>query len=226
MLGLNRLGDSSNSFITEYMAPFRDVITGGIFDILQESKPAGYDERASYTRGIKNDLYGLKDTITSRKSLIQKTDEALQRIASIADGVRVSPTTTLEDKLKDLGYGIFHDFYERTMRKYGKKLERVNSFFNSLGSVGSSFINIFGLNDNSIISNAKAGTSRVFKSMNADYVQSIAGKDLFSTGLYFGEYARFMMEDLGYIWDTTKSIAFSRDYAFVHRPFLESDNTG
>lgn len=206
--------------------PFRDVITGGIFDILQASKPGGYDERASYARGIKNDLYGLKDTITSNKSLIQKTDEALQRIASIAEGVRVSPTTTLEDKLKDLGYGIFHDFYERTMNKYGKKLEKVNNFFNRLGSIGSSFINIFGLNDNSIISNAKAGTSRVFKSMNADYVQSIAGKDLFSTGLYFGEYARFMMEDLGYIWDTTKSIAFSRDYAFVHRPFLESDNTG
>ena len=139
--------------------PFRDVITGGIFDILQASKPTGYDERASYARGIKNDLYGLRDTITSNKSLIQKTDEALQRIASIAEGVRVNPATTLEDKLKDLGYGIFHDFYERTMNKYGKKLEKVNNFFNRLGSIGSSFINIFGLNDNSIISNAKAGTS-------------------------------------------------------------------
>ena len=205
---------------------FRDVITGGIYDILQETKPVGYDERAEAFNRIKNDAYGIRSDLTSNASMIEKTDAAMQRISKIADGIRAMETTTLEQKLGDLSYGVFHDFYERVQKKYGKKLEKANNFLNHLGNIGRSTINIFGLKDNAIITGAKAGPAKVFKSMDADYVSSIAGKDIFATGVYFGEYARFMMEDLGYLYDPIKSIMFSREYSFIHRPFVEADTTG
>ena len=102
---------------------FRDVITGGIYDILQETKPVGYDERAEAFNRIKNDAYGIRSDLSSNASMIEKTDAAMQRISKIADGIRAMETTTLEQKLGDLSYGIFHDFYERVQKKYGKKLE-------------------------------------------------------------------------------------------------------
>lgn len=224
--GIGTLGMDNYSGDTEGRPAFQDVITGGIFDILQETKPVGYDSRAEAFNRIKGDAFGIADEFRSNKSMIEKTDAALQRISRIADGIRAMETTTLEQKLGDLSYGIFHGFYERVQKKWGKKLEKANDFLNRLGSIGRSFMNIFGIKDNAIITGSKAGPAKVFKAMDVEYVSSIAGKDLFSTGMYFGEYARFMMEDLGYLYDPIKSIMFSRDYAFIHRPFMEGDTTG
>lgn len=224
--GFGTLGMDNYSYETEGRPAFQDVITGGIFDILQETKPVGYDSRAEAFNRIKGDAFGIADEFRSNKAMIEKTDAALQRISRIADGIRAMETTTLEQKLGDLSYGIFHGFYERVQKKWGKKLEKANDFLNRLGSIGRSFMNIFGIKDNAIITGSKAGPAKVFKAMDVEYVSSIAGKDLFSTGMYFGEYARFMMEDLGYLYDPIKSIMFSRDYAFIHRPFMEGDTTG
>ncbi len=224
--GFGTLGMDNYSYETEGRPAFQDVITGGIFDILQETKPVGYDSRAEAFNRIKGDAFGIADEFRSNKTMIEKTDAALQRISRIADGIRAMETTTLEQKLGDLSYGIFHGFYERVQKKWGKKLEKANDFLNRLGSIGRSSMNIFGIKDNAIITGSKAGPAKVFKAMDVEYVSSIAGKDLFSTGMYFGEYARFMMEDLGYLYDPIKSIMFSRDYAFIHRPFMEGDTTG
>ena len=225
--GFGTLGIDKYSYDdTEGRPAFQDVITGGIFDILQETKPVGYDSRAEAFNRIKGDAFGIADEFRSNKAMIEKTDAALQRISRIADGIRAMETTTLEQKLGDLSYGIFHGFYERVQKKWGKKLEKANDFLNRLGSIGRSSMNIFGIKDNAIITGSKAGPAKVFKAMDVEYVSSIAGKDLFSTGMYFGEYARFMMEDLGYLYDPIKSIMFSRDYAFIHRPFMEGDTTG
>lgn len=224
--GFGTLGMDNYSYETEGRPAFQDVITGGIFDILQETKPVGYDSRAEAFNRIKGDAFGIADEFRSNKDMIEKTDATLQRISRIADGIRAMETTTLEQKLGDLSYGIFHGFYERVQKKWGKKLEKANDFLNRLGSIGRSSMNIFGIKDNAIITGSKAGPAKVFKAMDVEYVSSIAGKDLFSTGMYFGEYARFMMEDLGYLYDPIKSIMFSRDYAFIHRPFMEGDTTG
>ena len=221
----NKNGKDPFGLPSKEIKPFQDVITGGLFDILQGERPKDYGTHNTF-KNLYSDITGLKDDVSGKKSIIQKTDEALQRISRISDGIRAIESGSLMDELKDYGYGKFEDFYQRTIRKYGKKLEKANRFLNRVGSIGNSIINILGLKDNAIIFNARNAFPKVFKQMDSEYVSKIAGKDLFSTGIYFGEYARFMMEDLGYIWDTTKSIAFSREYAFVHRPFLESDTTG
>lgn len=221
----NKNGKDPFGIPKEEIKPFQDVITGGLFDIIQGARPKDYGTHNTF-RNLYNDTKGLRDDVSGKKSIIQKTDEALQRISRISDGIRAIETGSLTEELKDYGYGKFNDFYQKMITRYGKKLEKVNRFVNRVGSIGNSIINILGLKDNAIIFNARNAFPKVFKRMDSEYVSQIAGKDLFSTGIYFGEYARFMMEDLGYIWDTTKAIAFSREYAFVHRPFLESDTTG
>ena len=221
----NKNGRDAFGIPKEEIKPFQDVITGGLFDILQGAKPKDYGTHNTF-RNLYSDAKGLRDDVSGKKSIIQKTDEALQRISRISDGIRAIETGSLTEELKDYGYGRFNDFYQKMIKRYGKKLEKANRFLNRVGSIGNSIINILGLKDNAIIFNARNAFPKVFKRLDSEYVSQIAGKDLFSTGIYFGEYARFMMEDLGYIWDTTKSIAFSREYAFVHRPFLESDTTG
>ena len=135
--GFGTLGTDKYVYDYEEGRPaFQDVITGGIFDILQETKPVGYDSRAEAFNRIKGDAFGIADEFRSNKSMIEKTDAALQRISRIADGIRAMETTTLEQKLGDLSYGIFHGFYERVQRKWGKKLEKANDFLNRIGSIG------------------------------------------------------------------------------------------
>ena len=150
----NKNGKDAFGIPKEEIKPFQDVITGGLFDILQGAKPKDYGTHNTF-RNLYNDTKGLRDDVSGKKSIIQKTDEALQRISRISDGIRAIETGSLTEELKDYGYGKFNDFYQKMITRYGKKLEKVNRFVNRVGSIGNSIINILGLKDNAIIFNAR-----------------------------------------------------------------------
>lgn len=201
------------------------IIQGSLNDIIAGVKPENYGENRQL-QNLLSDTKGLLADAKGKKNMLVKADEMLQRLVNMKDTIGLINGQTIEDELRDLTYGKIDDFYQRTMNKFGSKLDKVDKFIDRGLSIIGHVSSLFGLRDNAIIANAKTAYAKVFKSLDAEFLKKIAGKDPIQTGIYFGELGRFYMEDLGVVYDEVKSIEMTREYHCVFKPSFQSDMTG
>lgn len=201
------------------------IITGSLNDWMSGNRPSNYGQNTAL-RDLASDFRGLKQDARGKGSMLERADKMLGRMVNMKDNIGLLNGQTVEEELRDLTYGKMEDFYQKTMTKFGPKLNKIDKVIDQTLSIIGHVSSLFGLRENSIIANAKTAYARVFKSLDADFIKKIAGKDPIQTGIYFGELGRYMMEDLGIVYDKVKSIEMTREYHCVFKPSFQSDMTG